>query len=201
MDSEASEDDWVARLRDEGQKEVAIGELREILVRGLAKSLSKRYGSGIAAEDVVQDALIKILDSLDQFQGRSRFTTWAMTIATRIGISQLRRKHFQDVSLDAITQDQGLTFDVPAEEEATGDDLDRGSMVSRLRELIDQELTEKQRVATHAILQGLPVEEIARRTESNRNAVYKLIHDARSRLRAGFEKSGVSLDDFNELFV
>ena len=47
-------------------------------------------------------------------------------------------------------------------------------------------LTDKQREATQGLLDGLQVEEIARRTNSKRNAVYKLIHDARIRLRDGF---------------
>ena len=200
-DNVSDEEDWIRRLRDPAERDEAISELREILVRGLDRSLSKRYGTGIQAEDVVQDALIKILDSLDQFQGRSRFATWAMTIATRIGISQLRRKHFQDVSLDAVSKDNGLAFDVPSPGQPTETEFDQNRLIAKLRELIDRELSDKQKLATHAILEGMPVEEIAARTGSNRNAVYKLIHDARARLREGFEKSGVTLDEFNELFA
>ena len=44
-----------------------------------------------------------ILDHLEQFQGRSRFTTWAMAIAVRLAMSALRRKRWQDVSLESMT--------------------------------------------------------------------------------------------------
>ena len=50
-------------------------------------------------------------------------------------------------------------------------------------------------------MDGLPVEEIARRTSSNRNAVYKLIHDARIKLRDGFAELGISPDEFNVIFA
>ena len=196
-----TEGGWVERLRvDSPDRETAIGELREILVRGLTRSLSTKYGSGLQAEDVVQDALLKILDSLDSFQGRSRFTTWAMTIATRVGISELRRRHYKNVSLDAITSGEERTLEIAvADESDPGAGLDRLKLVAKLKELVDSTLTEKQRIAIHASLEGLPVEEIARRTGSNRNAVYKLVHDARIRLRDGFTDAGISPEDVSSI--
>ena len=96
-------DDWVERLNSTGDaRDEAIVELRRILLRGLTATVRNRYGNKIQAEDVVQDALIKILDKIDSFEGRSKFTTWAMTIAVRIAISEMRRKHFQDVSMDSL---------------------------------------------------------------------------------------------------
>ena len=97
-----ADDPWITRLKGEpAVRDAALSELSEFLLRGLSKSMSVRYGGGYLPEDVVQDALVKIMDSLDQFEGRSRFTTWAMTVATRIGISEMRRKHYQDVSINA----------------------------------------------------------------------------------------------------
>ena len=63
---------------------MALEELRTVLVRGLTAAIRARYDNRIQADDIVQDALVKILDKLDTFEGRSKFTTWAMTIATRI---------------------------------------------------------------------------------------------------------------------
>ena len=85
-------DSWLLRLQISAPgREQAIKELRNYLLRGLVRSLSHRYGGKIQIEDVAQVALLKILNSLDSFQCRSRFTTWAMSIATRVGISELRR--------------------------------------------------------------------------------------------------------------
>lgn len=161
-------DPWIARLTAEGlERDRAIAELSRLLVRGLAKSLSYRYGGGVAVEDVVQDAMLRILASLDQFAGRSRFTTWAMTIATRIGISELRRKHYRDVPLESAPLGGGLRIDVPTTGGgAAGEDLDRQRVLEVLRRLIETALTERQREATQGVLEGLSVEEIARRTGS-----------------------------------
>ena len=77
---------------------------------GLRKVLG-RHGGEAFAEDVAQEALLRILDSPQSFAGRSRFTTWAMAIAVRVGISELRRKRFQDVSLEQVTGGENLSVD------------------------------------------------------------------------------------------
>ena len=200
MKPTTEKDDWIERLSSAGsERDDAIAELRGILIRGLTRSLSQKYGTGIHPDDVVQDALMKILASLDSFEGRSRFTTWALTIATRIGLSKLRLKHFKDVSLDSMKAGENLV--VGTTESTVADQIDRRRIVEVLQTLIENQLTEKQREATQGLLDGLPVEEIARRTNSNRNAVYKLVHDARIRLRDGFADYGISADEFNMIFA
>ncbi len=83
-------------------------------MRGVSKSLSGRYGKPLSIEDIVQDALIKILGSLDQFHGKSEFKTWAMAIAIRVGISQLRRKYHADQSLDVFSSEEHGSFELIA---------------------------------------------------------------------------------------
>lgn len=195
-------DDWVARLRSEGEeKDAALEELRTILVRGLTAAIRARYDNRIQADDIVQDALVKILDKLDTFEGRSKFTTWAMTIATRMAISTMRRRHFKDISMSALTK-ESLKFEPSASPTESTHDMDeRDKILGKLRELIDSGLTPKQRDAVHALLNGMPVEVFAEKTGSNRNAVYKLIHDARTKLRRGFEQAGYQAEDINTVFA
>ena len=65
-----------------------------------------------------------------------------------------------------------------------------------LQRLISTELTEKQRQALVAVrIQGMPLEEVARRMGTNRNALYKLLHDARQRLKSRMEAEGLSPED------
>jgi hypothetical protein len=59
-------------------------------------------------------------------------------------------------------------------------------------------LQDKQRLALTAELKGMPQDEIARQLGSNRNAVYKLTHDARCRLKAGLEAAGFGADSLGE---
>ena len=195
-------DHWVARLKGEpDQRDQALSELREMLLRGLSKPMSSRYGGALSAEDVVQEALVKILESLDQFAGRSRFTTWAMTIANRIGISAMRRKHFQDVSIESFRTDESA-IELASEGDVTlSAEFDRQSMVYKLQALIDSTLSEKQRFAIRATLAGMPVEVIAEKSGSNRNSVYKMVHDAKSKLKSGLETAGISADALAATFA
>ena len=194
-------DPWVARLRDSAAQAAALEELRGVLMRAVSHAFRTAKGGHSFCEDVVQDSLIRILDKLDMFSGRSQFTTWAISIAVRIGTSQLRRKRFQDVSLDAMTSGDNMKFEFADNDTEALDVVeDRQLIIQTLRRLIDETLTDRQRQATDALLNGMPVEEIAARTGSNRNAVYKLVHDARMRLKQGLEKSGFTAEDILSMF-
>jgi RNA polymerase sigma-70 factor (ECF subfamily) len=153
-------------------------------------------------EDVVQQALVHILDHLDQFQGRSRFTTWAMAITVRLAMSALRRTRWQDVSLESMT---AAIEGVPAwdrdDTTSPAQHAEQHAIVETLRRLIDETLTDKQWMALTAELGGMPLEEIARRMGSNVNAVYKLLHDARQRLKRGLATAGYTAEDVRSAFA
>ena len=205
MSANPTDNPWVKRLKsdDATERDAAVAELRELIVRVLNRSLNNHYGTrSFNAEDVAQDALIKIMKALDTFQGRSRFTTWAISIATRVGLSEYRRRHCKDISLDGIAAGDALKFEFAAEDESpVGTEIDQRSILSKLHEMINDVLSDKQKFAIRGLLEGLPIEEIATRTDSNRNAVYKLVHDARTKLRQGFEESGIVAEDINAIFA
>ena len=187
-------ENWVERLTaDEEQQSVALSELRAQLVRRLHRAfLSNSNVNEAFIEDAVQEALVAILDSLDQFQGRSQFTTWAATIAIRVALSEMRRKRWRDVSLEQLLeQNSGLR----GNEMRPETEFQKTELVAALNRVISEKLTDKQRMALQAELQGMPQEEIGRRMGSNRNAIYKLTHDARKRLRAGMIEAGYSAED------
>jgi len=181
----------------------ALTDLRGLLLRGLVKSLQGRGDIDQAfVEDIVQQALVHILDHLEQFQGRSRFTTWAMAIAVRLAMSALRRKRWQDVSLESMTEpiERALALDRD-DTTSPAQYAEQHAMVETLRRLIDEALTDKQWTAMTAELGGMPLEEIARRLGSNVNAVYKLLHDARQRLKHGLETAGYTAEDVRAAFA
>lgn len=195
---------WMRDLRACGPIQAeAITDLRGLLLRGLAKSFQARGALDQAfVEDVVQQALVHILDHLDQFQGRSRFTTWAMAITVRLAMSALRRKRWQDVSLESMTEpiERALALDRD-DTTSPAQHAEQHAMVATLRRLIDEALTDKQWMAMTAELGGMPLEEIARRMDSNVNAVYKLLHDARQRLKCGLETAGYTAEDVRSAFA
>ena len=74
-------------------------------------------------------------------------------------------------------------------------------MMGILKEMIESELTEKQRQAMAAIrFHGMPLEEEASRMGTNRNALYKLMHDARLRLKQALTAKGISVEEIMETF-
>lgn len=184
-------DPWIARLTGpQPEKDLAIHELHEYLLRVLTRTMGGKVG--LHLEDVVQEAVVRILDKLDTFEQRSKFTTWATTIANRIAISKMRRKHFDDVSLDALKSSHRVEASkvVPNAQRASVQ-LDRITILKMLNELIATELSDKQRVAMKALLDGSSPAEIAEQTNSNPNAVHKLIHDARLRLKQAFDAANI----------
>src|SRR2546426_6575361 len=96
---------WIRDLQAGGPVQAeALTDLRGLLLRGLATSFQTRGDTDQAfVEEGVQQALMHILDHLEQFQGRSRFTTWAMAITCRLAMSALRRTRRQDVSLESMS--------------------------------------------------------------------------------------------------
>ena len=69
-------------------------------------------------------------------------------------------------------------------------------VVDTLQRLIAEKLTERQRQAMTAVMMGgMNLEEVARRMGTNRNALYKLLHDARQRLKKGLLAEGISAEE------
>lgn len=196
---------WVEKLKrpaGDEEHERAVTELRAMVLRGLRGAFFKRGQDEAFCEDVCQESIIKIMKNLDSFEGRSKFTTWAISIAIRSGISELRRRHHKDVSLEAITNNDDMRIEVAvATESNPGQNIDKEVLLKTLAELIEDQLSDKQRTVVRALLGGMPVEEIATRTQSNRNAVYKLFHDAKLRLKKGFESKNFSMADIEGIFA
>ncbi|REJ97138.1 MAG: sigma-70 family RNA polymerase sigma factor [Planctomycetota bacterium] len=147
-------------------------------------------------EDCSQDSLLRVLDKLDQFDGRSQFATWATTIAIRVALGQLRRSRWKDVSLSDLVH----AADVPSRNETTDDwapdaQMQRRELLEALTTSIHRDLTDRQRTALLAELKGMPQDEIAEQLGSSRNALYKLTHDARKKLKERLEVAGFTAED------
>lgn len=191
---EPSNDQWLVALRGPTRDE-ALAELRVVLMRGLRIALggqANRVESSV--EDFVQEALIKILDNLDSFRGECNFTTWAQKICVRTAFAEMRRSRWRDVSLDeVISQPEASTAADPqlAPERAATQTM----IMEKFRRFIDEELTARQHTALLAALGGMPLEAVADRMNTNRNALYKLLHDARKRLRRRMSAEMLSPQD------
>jgi RNA polymerase sigma-70 factor (ECF subfamily) len=199
---ERTNEQWLADLREPGPRK-ALADLYDRLVRGLGAALGG-YGSGAVAdaEDFAQEALIKITGNLDSFRGESRFTTWAQKIAVNVALTELKRRRWRDVSLQELFARRGAADRGPADTQLTPEQLAlRNTMLQELRRIVDEELTHRQREAVVAVLlEGMPISEVARRMGTNQNALYKLLHDARKKLKGRMEAAGISSKEVLEVF-
>lgn len=198
-------EEWLRDLRGENQEQ-AIADLRRILKRGLIYSLSSRIKTDLEhqVEDFVQDAILRILDKLDTFRGESKFTTWAQKVAVRVAFTEMRRKRWKDVSIEDLIPEDSGDFTPIVLSDPSADPEQRATQESMLRmidQILEEELTERQRSAILAIIHGgMPLEEVARRMDTNRNALYKLLHDARKQMRNRMLEKGFTADEVLAVF-
>jgi RNA polymerase sigma-70 factor (ECF subfamily) len=179
------------------RREAALVRLHELLLR-VARAEVRRRGprvriAGPELDDLAcqaaADALMAVTGKLGQFRGESRFTTWAckfviFEVSSKIG------RHFwchPAVPLDAEDWDRlPDRFGFEPAREAEWRDL-----VAALRRAVDNELTARQReVFVAIVLNGVQLDTLIIKLGSNRNAIYKVLFDARRKLRGALVANG-----------
>ena len=189
---------WVEQLRDgHPRRDPTVATLHEVLLRVAFHELSRRRAQlrvirGPEFEDLAQqaanDALMSILARLEDFKGLSRFTTWAykfvmLEVSSKVARHAWRR---QPPSRQEAEFDQVPDSLAPR----PSDRLERREQLKALSEAIG-ELTERQRKVFVAIaLNDVPIDALAIQLDSNRNAIYKNLFDARRNLRARMAAAG-----------
>src|SRR6202789_551070 len=189
---------WVEQLAvGHPRRDRTVGELHDLLRRGAARELSRGTPwpwafSGPEYDDLVQqaadDALVKILARLDEFQGLSRFTTWAykfviFEISGKVARHAWRR---QPPGVDDFSDER---FSAPLARRPE-EWLEQQGQLHALSEAIG-ELTDRQREVFVAVaLNDVPIDFLAAKLDTNRNAVYKNLFDARRSLRAKLSAAG-----------
>jgi len=187
----------VARLSSVGaEHEEAVARLRDLLVRAARHQVSRMPQAlelGAAGrEEIVQsaanDATLAVLRRLESFEGRSRFTTWAFKFGILHAGVEVRRAAWsgRDVQIDDLSIiDPNPTRSPESHSEALG-------FASAVRAAIETELTAHQRtVAVALLVDEVPIDVLADRLGTNRNALYKTLHDARRRLRSVLTHQGL----------
>ena len=202
---------WLAELQPENPNyETAVSDLNVLLTKGLKRGLLARVKTAAPefdtqAEDFAQEAVLKILEKIDSFAGRSQFTTWAHKIAISVALTELRRKRWQDSSLDGLTESDGggaytpsfVADEAPTPEHRTA----QAELLTYVQGLIEHDLTDRQRTAlVDSVIQGKTTDQIARKLEMKPNAVYKLLHDARMKLKNRLAQDGYTPGDILQAF-
>jgi RNA polymerase sigma-70 factor (ECF subfamily) len=209
-------EEWLRDLRASGEiQEGAILDLRDLLLRAALyffnrnlSDLSDMSREEILqrAEDCAQDALIAVMNHLADFRGDSKFTTWAYKFAINISLMAARRERWKGKSLDQPTfSEDSITFDSFLSDKSSKHEpalaAIQGEMSAVLREVIKNDLTEKQRhVLLLMVFHEVPMDEVVQRLGTNRNAIYKLLHDARRKLKSSLQARGFEIGEMLHLF-
>jgi RNA polymerase sigma-70 factor (ECF subfamily) len=206
-------EEWLQALRANGiEQEDALKDLRERLLHGMRGYLAedRGYRSALASEearqmveDCAQEALLIIRKKIDTFRGESRFTTWATTVAIRLLLGELRRQKWKHVSIE----DSSIGRDLPnrpMESLQSGNPeiaLQQDEVWSLLKRIVEKDLTSRQRfVLIASAFQGMPLDLIAAKLGTNRDNVYKTLHDARKKLKGCLTKRGVTQEEILRIF-
>ena len=135
------------------------------------------------------DAVMTILHKLGTFRGLSRFTTWACRFVLFEVSARLRRHAREQRRLVA---DDAVWALVPDSTPLAFDTLHQKRVHLALDRAVGEQLTDLQRLVFRAaILDDIPIDALATQLGSSRAAIYKVLHDARNRLRRTLVKEGL----------
>jgi len=197
---------WLRELRSAGpEREAAVRRLHELLVRGARFEVARRRPTlphlrGDELDDIAlaaaDDALMSVLRRLDDFEGRSRFTTWVYKFALLEAAVKLRKRAWQGREVPLEPESWALFSTSEPGPEASAE---QGDLLQTLQRAIAEILTPHQRQVLVALaLNGVPIDVLADRLGTTRGALYKTLHDARKKLRRHLEESDLSVDTWLE---
>lgn len=208
-----SNTEWLADLGNDDTQAEALADLREYLLRAVFVYL-ERHRRDLAhldrrelehlAEDFAQEALLQILDKLNTFRGESKFTTWTYRFVINVAAGELRLHRWRALSMETLVSEEEVSlFAFLSNQGAPNPEtvVARKQILDLIHQITHEELTDRQRLALISVhFRGMPVVEVARRLDSTPNNVYKLIYDARKKLKRGLQRHHYSKADVLAIF-
>ena len=191
---------WIDALGTTGVAHArALERLHDLLLRAAYTEANRRQHlypeiGGAELDDLCRqaadDAVVAVTRKLDGYRGGSRFTTWAYAFVIFEISVKLRRHAWRQGRIPTVDDD--ATWDRLAEAaDAAESRVESAELLSALRRAVAQELTPRQREVFVAVaLNDTQIDVVAGQLKSSRGAVYKVLHDARTKLRRHLEREG-----------
>ena len=190
---------WIEGLNATGAEHAAaIERLHELLLRATFAEARRRQHlypeiDGAELDDICRqaadDAVVAVIGKLDGYRGASRFTTWAYGFAILEVSVKLRRHAWRGRSIP--TADDDRIWDRLASEASAQAQVESAELLRALRRAVAEELTPRQREVFVAVaLNDVQIDVVAGQLHSTRGAIYKVLHDARRKLRQRLEDEG-----------
>ncbi|MCX5766185.1 MAG: sigma-70 family RNA polymerase sigma factor [Gemmatimonadetes bacterium] len=145
------------------------------------------------AEDLAQDAFIKVLGNLDKYRSEFKFSSWLFKIANNVAIDHLRRRQLDTISMDGSPHAQtaadmeATSFDVGSEDESPLEALESKELGSSIERAIAALRPEYRSCIMLRHVEGRSYEEIAATLDLPLGTVKTYIHRARHQLREALD--------------
>jgi RNA polymerase sigma-70 factor, ECF subfamily len=184
-------------VRFQGGDRAAFALLVRRHQRPLYNFALRHVGSSATAEEVVQDAFVRVVRSVGDFKHEARFTTWLYTIARNLCVDEARKRvHRRHASLDqpkGSEQGEGPTL---GEQTTDGTaNVERAAVSAEIRarvaEAIDKLPDEQREVFLLREISDLPFRDIAEIVGVPENTI-------KSRMRYALERLQTALSEFEE---
>jgi RNA polymerase sigma-70 factor, ECF subfamily len=188
---------WLQELRAQGPvREAAVERLHALLLRAARFEVARRRTGlphlrgdefGEIALEAADDALMSVLARLDDFRGASRFSTWVYKFALLEAAVKLRKRAWQGREIPLEQESWDLLSSARL---GPADAAEQSELLAALQDGIAALTPHQRRVLVALAVNGVPIDVLADRLNTNRGALYKTLHDARRNLRAYLTSRG-----------
>ena len=182
----------VVRLAQQG-RELAFRELVRRYERPVFSLVFRMVRDRETAEDLAQDAFVKILNHIDKYSPEFKFSSWLFKIANNVAIDHLRRRRLDTISMDGsphastASEVEATTLNLESEQESALDELEAKELGSAIEQAIAKLRPEYRACIMLRHVEGRAYEEIAATLDLPLGTVKTYIYRARHELRKALE--------------
>ncbi len=182
----------VVRLAQQG-RELAFRELVRRYERPVFSLVFRMVRDRETAEDLAQDAFVKVLNHIDKYSPEFKFSSWLFKIANNVAIDHLRRRRLDTISIDGsphastASEVEATTLNLESEQESALDELEAKELGSAIERAIAGLRPEYRACIMLRHVEGRAYEEIAATLDLPLGTVKTYIHRARHELRKALE--------------
>ena len=185
---EAEKTQLVAALAQRGRED-AFRELVRRYERPVFSLIFRMVRDSATAEDLAQDAFIRVLNHIDKYRPEFKLSSWLFKIANNVAIDHLRRRQLDTVSVSgsphAVTASdiEATSFEIASQAESALDEIEARELGTAIERAIGKLRPEYRSCILLRHVEGRSYEEIAATLDLPLGTVKTYIHRARIQLR------------------
>jgi RNA polymerase sigma-70 factor (ECF subfamily) len=182
----------VVALAQQG-RESAFRELIRRYERPVFSLIFRMVRDRETAEDLAQEAFIKVLNHIDRYRPEFKLSSWLFKIANNVAIDHLRKRQLSTISIDgspmaaSAAEVEATSFDVSARGESALEEMESRELGSAIEKAISTLRPEYRSCIMLRHVEGRSYEEIAATLDLPLGTVKTYIHRARHELREALE--------------